>query len=212
MGGMDEHQSPQVVGRGQHREQLIGIPIETVDVAPHHHTNEAVVSDAPLQFGNGCSRVLQREVGETGEPVGMGCDHLGEVVICFLRHRYAGSGVELVPVHQRAQREDMHIDPHLVHRPNPLLGCLQGVRPGDGESRRSYRARDPSVRIAPEGDAVTCLSSLRRFGELARYHMGVDVDCSRSTAIRSHGARKLATGGPGIGLHLSDPRNRVVER
>jgi len=138
-------------------------------------------------------RILKGEVCERGEPVGMGADHLGDVVVGFPRHRYRGIGVELVPMHQRAQREDMHVDPHLVHRPNPLLGCLQGVRPGDRVGARSYRAGDPSVGVAPECDAVTCLSSLGRFGETTRNHMGVDVDCSRCVAIRSHRAGKLAS-------------------
>ena len=102
MGGVDEHQCPQVVSSGQHGEQLVGIPVQTVDVAPHHDTNETVDVDAPLQFGDGCGGVLEGDESEPDETVGVGGDHLGDVVVRLPCHRYTCIGVELVPMHQRA--------------------------------------------------------------------------------------------------------------
>jgi hypothetical protein len=192
--GVHEHHHVEVLGG---LPELIASPrdLGPDDVGADLAAPEAESLHTVLEFGRGRVGRLQRHVAEGHEPVGVGLDDPGQVLV----HRAAHPGGQLgrEPVHEveGRRRDGLDVHAHLVHVAQPLLdrrqadahvGHLLGVGlPGErvGESCR---------RLPVGGHEV--LDHLVGGGDV---DVAVDVDAQVTPAAPAPGSAAPPGGGVG---------------
>ena len=87
VGGMDEDHRRACVERGEQRVLAVLAQVGACDVGQQHDTVGVQVVERPDGLGDGFVEVRHREGGEEPEPVGLGGNHVGAVVVEVARQR-----------------------------------------------------------------------------------------------------------------------------